>query len=604
MPYRSALILILLILLPFKLYAGEKDFAYSDQWLSLLHYQKKWTGYRATIGNAEFYISPEGRVDPLKELQATINLFHSNQDNKKCAFPARYVLLKKAGIVQGNFPECKDYQQFKQDLQPAGITLIFTDAYMNNSSSLFGHTLFRIDTKRKGTQLLAHGVNYGAYTNGYENSFLYAVYGLAGFYPAGFTTKPYYDVINTYNNLENRDIWEYQLDLTPEELDFFVAHIWELGQTRTPYYFFSLNCSYMLMEVLDAIRPELKLSAEFKRQTIPLDTIKAVNNKHMIKAVHYRPSRQKKIYHRIEQMTGEQYDVFLQMIRKQNYNLNTLADDQQADVLETAYQYIQYKYTANDMELSDYRKESFNVLKMRNKIPYGQKFNDFPQGKNPALSHDSAQIGLGIGSYRGNFFEQLSIRPAYHALRDNPHGYLQGAEINFMNVTFRHYDNNDRYVLQKVDILNLASLSPISQVFRAPSYRITLDVERVENLKNDDFGYTLNGSAAGGGSIKPCQNVLLYSLGALEGAYGGFLKENQWIGISGAVGMLVNAQKFAFQLELKKVLATDKSGSAATVSTALNYYLTRNTSLEGSYNLRQNYHKNAEEYMFQIKRHF
>ena len=117
-------------------------------------------------------------------------------------------------------------------MSPSGVTILFTDAYMNNPSSLFGHTLFRIDTSRKGTQLLAHGVNYGAVT-GEENGVLFAVLGLTGGYMGSFTVKPYYDVINTYNNIENRDIWEMNLDLSPEELNMFVAHLWEIGHTHT-----------------------------------------------------------------------------------------------------------------------------------------------------------------------------------------------------------------------------------------------------------------------------------------------------------------------------------------------------------------------------------
>lgn len=118
------------------------------------------------------------------------------------------------------FPKCAELEKFYDDLRPSGVTLLFTDAYMSNPSSLFGHTLLRIDTARKGTQLLAHGANYGAFTEGRENSVLFAVWGLTGGYYGGFTVKPYYDVINTYNNIENRDIWEYNLDFTPEELDF------------------------------------------------------------------------------------------------------------------------------------------------------------------------------------------------------------------------------------------------------------------------------------------------------------------------------------------------------------------------------------------------
>ena len=197
-----------LFLLFFSCASYANNFAYSDKWLKMVHYQKKmFGGYEATIGSDSFYLSLCGKTNPQKELDATIALFQSNDDKTKCLFPARYKLLKDNGLIDYDFPKCAEFEQFKQDLQPSGITLLFTDAYMNNSSSLFGHTLLRIDTKRKGTQLLAHGVNYGAYTHGYEGSFLYAIYGLIGAYPGGFTTKPYYDIINTYNYLEIRDIW-------------------------------------------------------------------------------------------------------------------------------------------------------------------------------------------------------------------------------------------------------------------------------------------------------------------------------------------------------------------------------------------------------------
>lgn len=202
------------------------------------HYRRQWTGgYRSTIDSPGFFVSSEGKTNPQAELNATIELFETGSDEKKiCLFPARYAYLRRKGLVTRRFPECREYRQFLSDVAPAGITLLFTDAYMNNPSSLFGHTLIRIDTARKGTQLLAHGMNYGAFT-GDERGVLFAVYGLTGGYYGGFTLKPYYDIINTYNNIENRDIWELQLNLTPREQKMFVAHLWELGHAQSRYYF-------------------------------------------------------------------------------------------------------------------------------------------------------------------------------------------------------------------------------------------------------------------------------------------------------------------------------------------------------------------------------
>ena len=280
--------------------------AYSPEWLALGHYRPQGSRqYESTIDSDNFFLAPDGKINPESELAATRALFDS-KDEKRCLFPGRYLYLKKYSLTTADFPKCKEFEQFQKDLQPSGVTLLFTDAYMNNPSSLFGHTLLRIDTARKGTQLLAHGANYGAFTEGMENSVLFAMLGLTGGYYGGFTVKPYYDVINTYNNIENRDIWELNLDLTPEELDLFVAHLWEVGHAQSRYYFFTRNCSYMLMETLDAVRPSLKLADAFPVQTIPLDTIKAVYSRPgLVKSINYRPSRQAKIRHRYKQMNDK-----------------------------------------------------------------------------------------------------------------------------------------------------------------------------------------------------------------------------------------------------------------------------------------------------------
>ena len=210
--------------------ADDIRLAEDPQWLALVHYRPGvFSGCRGTIDSEDFYLAENGRTDPAAELEATVRLFAQGDDKDKiCRFPARYIFLKNKGMVDKIDVKCEEFDRFKKDLRPAGATLLFTDAYMNNPSSLFGHTLLRIDTARKGTQLLAHGVSYGAFTKGAEGTLLYAVKGLAGGYYGGWTVKPYYDVINMYNNIENRDIWEMKLNFSPAELEMLsLIHISE-----------------------------------------------------------------------------------------------------------------------------------------------------------------------------------------------------------------------------------------------------------------------------------------------------------------------------------------------------------------------------------------
>ena len=584
--------------------AGVED---SPQWLALGHYRPQlFGGVESTIDTPNFFLAEDGKVNPKSELEATIALFEENKDiDRICVFPARYKFLKAQGLVKQDFPKCAEFEEFKHDLHPAGVTLLFTDAYMNNPSSLFGHTLIRIDTSRKGTQLLAHGVNYGAFTAGQENAAFFAILGLTGGFYGGFTVKPYYDIINTYNNIENRDIWEYSLDLSPEELDMFVAHLWEVGQTQTRYFFFTENCSYMLMEILDAVRPSLKLADDFPVQAIPLDTIKAVKSrKGLVKNVNYRPSRQSKIRYRFKQMNDKQKDAFYAAVLEQDWNLEGLEDDEKADVLETAYQYVQYQYIAKDLDLKEYRKRSFKSLKARSKIDDVPHFAEHDEGKPPHEGHDSMRMVLGVGNRNGEAFQEIQYRPAYHSLTDDNFGFLRGAEINFLNTTLRHYDNQNKTVLQKLDLVGIKSLSPADLMFLPTSYTVMADIERVYNPENEKEGYAFNLKVGGGFTYALNDNIWVYSMNSLYASYGGFLPYNQWGGIGIAGGIYADFGKWRLLAEAEKVFATSHFAESMKYSAEAALSLTKNSALALNYKYQVNYGHNIDEFMTSLRFYF
>lgn len=579
----------------------------SQQWLALGHYRPQiFGGVESTIDSPNFFLAVNGKTSPEDELKATIALFEQGKElDKICMFPARYKFLKTQNLIKAEFPDCQEYAQFRSDLRPSGVTLLFTDAYMNAPSSLFGHTLIRVDTSRKGTQLLAHGINYGAATTGQENPVLYTVLGLTGGYNGGFTVKPYYDIINTYNNLENRDIWEYNLDFTPDELDMFVAHVWEVGQTQTKYYFFTENCSYMLMETLDAVRPSLKLADEFSAQTIPLDTIKVLNKRSgLVKSVNYRPSRQTKIRNRVKQMTDEQKTIYYKAIQNRDWELSGLKEDEKADVLETAYQYVQYQYVAKDLELKDYRKHSFKALKARSKINQSLHFDEKSEKISPVETHESMRAVLGLGSRNGEMFQEIQYRPAYHSLTDDNSGFLRGAEINFFNTTLRHYDEQNKTVLQKFDIVGIKSLSPIDAMFRPTSYAITADIERVYNPQTQKEGYAFNLKAGVGLTYALSETVWTYAMSNAYGSYGGFLPHNQWGGIGFAGGMYADFGKLRILGEAERVLATSYFADSMKYTAEVAYSFSRNTAVAINYKYQVNKGHDLDEFMTSLRLYF
>lgn len=585
--------------------AAAVDFASSPEWLAVGHYQAKGNGYKSTVDSPDFFLAPDGKVNPQAELAATISVFAGKDDNTKCLFPSRYKLLHRVGLITAKFPHCQEYEQFYNDLRPAGVTLLFTDAYMNNPSSLFGHTLLRIDTARKGTQLLAHGANYGAFTGGQENSVLFAIYGLTGGYLGGFTVKPYYDIINTYNNIENRDIWELQLDFSPEELDFFVAHLWEIGQTQSRYFFFTRNCSYMLMETLDAVRPSLKLAQKFPVQTIPLDTIKAVyRTPGVVKNINYRPSRQNKIRHRVALMTAEEKQAYYQVLDTQNYAMDGLSETAKVNVAETAYQFIQYQYVAHKLELAEYRRQSFAALRARNALKNAGSIDELKDGKPPYQAHESMRATLGAGVRNGEGFQELSYRPAYHSLTDDNYGFLRGAEINFLNTTLRHYDNSDKYLLQKFELLGIRSVSPIDRMFTPVSFQILADVNRELNPQTEKEGYVANLTVGGGGTYAVAENIWVFGMANAHGAYGGFLPQNQYLGAGLQAGIYADFGRWRILAEAEKIYATAKIGSRQIYKIESAYSLSTNWAVAVQSRYEQNYGRDIEENMLSLRTYF
>lgn len=589
--------------------ADDIRLAEDPQWLALVHYRPGvFSGCRGTIDSEDFYLAENGRTDPAAELEATVRLFAQGDDKDKiCRFPARYIFLKNKGMVDKIDVKCEEFDRFKKDLRPAGATLLFTDAYMNNPSSLFGHTLLRIDTARKGTQLLAHGVSYGAFTKGAEGTLLYAVKGLAGGYYGGWTVKPYYDVINMYNNIENRDIWEMKLNFSPAELEMLVAHLWEVGHTRTRYYFFTKNCSYMLLEVLDAVRPEAGLAARFPLHAIPLDTAKAVyRSPGLVKGVSYRPSRRTRIVFQARRMTAAQRQSLLPAAEGKTAAVSDLTEKERAEVLETAYQYVQYLYVAEDIELAEYRRRSFALLSARSRlqVPAGAK-EEKPVGRTPFAAHESMRVSVGAGSRNGNAFQEFAFRPAYHSLEDDDFGLLPGAEINFLNLRLRRYDRTDKTVLNRLDVLGIRSLSPADELFSPLSFTVSLALAREEDPATGREGYVLNGSVGAGKTVAAADNLYFYALAGVAGGYGGFLPRNQYAAIELTAGLFAGFDRLKLLAEAKKSFSSSSFAERIRYRAEAGMPLAKNWSLAAEYLFDDNAGKdNDEEFSVSVRYYF
>lgn len=582
-------------------FANEVEtLATSPEWLKLLHYhQKTFGGYEGLVENDDFYVAENGRNNPLAELNAEIEDF-ATEKGKKCEFPARFEFLKKYNLIKGSLDNCEDYQQFMKDVKPNGITVLFTNAYMNNPASLFGHTLIRIDTKRKGTQMLAHGSNFGA-DSGTEFGFMFAFKGLLGGYQGVYSISPYWEIINTYNNIENRDIWEYHLNLSDEEQIKFVNHLYEMRKARIRYYFLSKNCSYMVLELIEAVRPEIDLTSGYENMwVIPLDTLKTIKNEpNLVSEINYRPARLTKIKNSLKNMSDEQYKAFVNGVKNYDYEMPELTQKEQAEVLETAYQYFQYRYVEKDMELAEYRKNSFAVLRKRSTMPKIELQNDFI-GENPENSHDSMRVSFRTGVYNKKSYEELEIRPAYTALTDSSYGLVKGAEVSVFKSVWRYYNQKHRAVLQSFQPLNILSIVPADRVFSPISYSTNVELKREFNPKNEKEGYVGDLGLGIGKTAEFFFKIRIYGLVEARGQYGGLMAHNYWLGFAPRGGVYGDFGRFRLHFWVRETFATRKFGERLEYSAQAAYGLSENLSLALKYFSSHNKGKNQEDYALDL----
>ncbi len=495
------------------------------QWLNLLHYQKEFNHYVSQVDDERFFYAADGKTNPEQELVESIKQLFIQTDNHnqqtQCRFIARSEwLIKQLDIEENLLPvvHCEEYQQWRKLTQADSVTMIFPAYHLNSPSSMFGHTLLRLDNSNNSdSEWLSFAVNFGADINNDDNSLLYAFRGLAGGYPGIFITEPYFRKIQEYNRIEHRDIWEYKLNLTPEETDRMIKHIWELKTINFDYYFFDENCSYRLLELIEVARPTVELTDEFILTAIPVDTVRAIKNAQLIESVSYRPARATTIQFALEGMSDKNRELVKQLSADINVTnskyFNNLPNREQKEIIDLAYKYLRHINTkkARDPEIA---KRSFQLLQKLNSYSSDISVNTkIPIPTPPEKAHKSKRITFGLGERFNNKYAEFGFKMAFHDLEDSKDGFLQGAQINIISLKLRAEDNVGLR-LHQLDVIDIFSLTPRDEFFKPLSWKVYSGFERQLTKNKDQLTYHITGGA--GGTWEIVKNYQYYALAILR----------------------------------------------------------------------------------------
>jgi hypothetical protein len=495
--------------------AHIKVLANGKEWLALLHYHSTITspsGLYSLVDDSKYFLAPNGKYDSTSELKANILAFKADPSEYNCRFPLRTIFLIQnlSDINLAHAPKCTELESWLVDINGTHASLVFPSSYLNNPASAFGHTLLKISPPPgSSSDLLHYALNYAAATMG-EDPLNYALKGVFGGYNGYFGIEPFYEKVKKYSSSENRDIWEYSLNFSPDEVRKLLLHIWELRDINFDYYYFDENCSFFLLELLQVVRPTAKLIESYKPWIVPATTIRIIKENGMIEGdAIYRPSSLRSLRSKLKDLSGNEQNIAKKVAvvkRKETRNLllKSTEPNRRPYILDVAIDYLAYRQPES-------KQKRYELFHERSLLGSSSFQNTLAPSSDPLKGHREFRLGLSQGIVDHENYTDLRFRPVSHDLYDSPVGYELGSQIELLDTTIRTFSNGDAE-LDRLKIIDIKSLSPRDALIRPKSWSLTFAYDSLSpKFAPTDKSIYLEG---GVGATTALQNTsaLFYSL--------------------------------------------------------------------------------------------
>jgi len=465
------------------------DVASKTTWLKLLKYEGNGKARHSAVISDEFFFADNGNRNPEAELAATLEAFAtplqpqyndkgeplgpdaSKNEHPQCRFRGRYTWLKsQLDLSTISEIDCPAFEEWSSGV--TSISFILATGYLNNPASFYGHTLLKLNTEvhdQKNNRLLDQSVNYGAIIPDRENPLVYIIRGVSGLYEAGFTHKEFYYHDHNYGDAQLRDQWEYELNLTAEEVQLVTAHAWELLGRKYDYYFFTRNCAYRMAELFEVVEGvDFKPERTFMMPQAFFQELSQArhNDEPLIRNLYYHPSKQQILYDSYLTLNTEQQKIARDLVTTGDFSgdaayLLQPTESRQiiTDTVMNYYQFAEVAVEGRHSSVEPTAPQYSAALKERFRLPVGTPVLDTKTpaephyGRNPSLLRISGKHLLSTDTTG----LQLLVRPAYYDALDSSAGHVKNGQLAMGTVAFTAYDESLQ--LDYFDLINITSIN-------------------------------------------------------------------------------------------------------------------------------------------------
>jgi len=465
--------------------ARIKQLSKHAYWLKLLHYES-WSTPSApgtsTVISSDFFISADGRDNPQAEMEATIQALLSQPSanhnmHAQCRFIARFKWLSKRlnweGIKIPNVT-CTDFMGFSKENRVNSVSVVYATGFLSNPASFYGHPFIKFNSTSsvEQNQLLDTAVSFGAIIPKDENGLLYVYRGLFGGYIANYSDQRFYNFNHLYGENDLRDLWEYKLDLTPDEIDQILAFTWEILNKDFTYYFLKENCTLRMAELLELVIEEPLLPKRLPWSmpgTLFEYLIKVEHGgKPLVKSVTWIPSRQKRLHNKYQKLSQTSAEFAVKFSEGREFFVNnsyaSLPSTEKAKILDTLIDYYEFLIIQNrsDKQLG-IRKRAVLLERVKLAVESGDdetltesKYSKFAapphQGPLPLM----VQFGLfnNDAQVRGAL---IRVRPVYFDHLNIDRGRTPNSTLSTLNTELLVVREN--VSLRKMDLMHVENLN-------------------------------------------------------------------------------------------------------------------------------------------------
>ncbi len=359
-----------------------------------------------------------------EELSASIKVVKKNDEITRrfiCKFPARaFWINKRFGNGENiKFTHCSQLNEYLKAVDAKSISLVYASENLVSPSSFMGHSFLKLN----GYHNQEHSVSYFTQVDTinipklmYES----IVEGKEGF----FIVAPFQEVMEQYGAVEARNIYEYKLDLTEEEIELIVLHLWELKDLKIDYFFHKHNCATISLDILGVAKT--RVTRPIDEWLSPIDIVKIVNEADLVTESTVTPSLDWQV-----KAFGQNIPIDIKYeINEAVESGNLLKLEHQSDFDNIARLY------ADVVNKHFYQSGAINQSFWRNNqtVISTWDFNldtaeiDVSKFKNPLNRLKDSQVAMSFHTNNSSPYTTFSWLPASHTINDdNRHAFSESS---------------------------------------------------------------------------------------------------------------------------------------------------------------------------------